>query len=98
MHYLQLLIVPRLSVNGTIVDSVTDRLNEPKFHVKENEGYLVLCIRLEYLPPSKKNLTINCSSTDGTACKYFNVDKNTTCITKGSYNNILLIISFFLLL
>jgi len=74
MCYLQLLIVPLLSVNGTPVASVTDRLNEPKFYVKENEGYIVLCVRLEFLPPNKSNLTINCSSTNGTACKYFNVD------------------------
>jgi len=98
MCHLQLLIVPQLSVNGTTVDSVTDRLNEPKFYVKENEGYIVLCVRLEFLPPSKSNLTINCSATNGTACKYFNVCRleyyYILCITTDSYNNTLSIIIY----
>ena len=48
---------------------MTDRANEPQYHVKEDEGSITLCIRLESFPEEKDNLTINCSTTEGTACK-----------------------------
>ena len=54
-----LIVVPQLSINGTVVDSVTNTSDEPKFHVKEDVGVLVICIRLENLPWNKTNLTIN---------------------------------------
>ena len=64
-----LIAVVQLSINGTNVASVTDTANEPQYHVKEDEGSITLCIRLESLPEEKDNLTINCSTTEGTACK-----------------------------
>ena len=67
--YVVLIAVAQLSVNGTNVTSVTDRTNEPEYHVKEDKGSITLCIRLESFPEEKNNLTINCSTTEGTACK-----------------------------
>ena len=63
-----LIAVVQLSVNGTDVDSVTNITNEPEFHVKENAWYIILCIRVESL--EKDNLTVNCSTKDGTAGEY----------------------------
>ena len=64
-----LIAVVQLSINGTNVTSVTDTANEPQYHVKEDEGSITLCIRLESLPEEKNNLTINYSTAEGTACK-----------------------------
>ena len=66
-----LIVVPQLSINGTNVSSVTNRSNEPQFHVKENAGVIVLCIRLESL--EKDSLLIDYFTVNGTACEYFNV-------------------------
>ena len=63
-----LIAVVQLSVNGTDVDSVTNITNKPEFHVKENAWYIILCIRVESL--EKDNLTVNCSTKDGTAGEY----------------------------
>ena len=60
-----LITVVQLSVNGTDVDSVTNITNELAFHVKENAWYIILCIRVESL--EKDNLTVNCSTKNGTA-------------------------------
>ena len=64
-----LIAVAQLSINGTNVTSVTDTTNEPQYHVKEDEGSITLCIRLESFPEEKDNLTINYSTAEGTACK-----------------------------
>ena len=64
-----LIAVVQLSVNGTDVDSVTDLANEPTFHVKENAGFITLCIRVESL--EKDNLTVNCSTKNGTASEHY---------------------------
>ena len=50
--------------------SVTDRANEPQYHVKEDEGYLILHIRLESLPKLKRYLTISYFTMEATACKF----------------------------
>ena len=54
---------------------MTNRSDEPKFHVKEDAGILILCIRLEYLPLNKNNLTINYATneTSSSARKYYDV-------------------------
>ena len=67
--YVVLIAVARLSINGTNVTSVTDRKNEPEYHAREDKGSITLCIRLESFPEEKDNLTINYSTTEGTACK-----------------------------
>ena len=64
-----LIAVVQLSINGTNVASATNRTNEPQYHVKEDEGSITLCIRLESLPEEKDTLTINYSTAEGTACK-----------------------------
>ena len=70
--YLHVIIaVAQLSINGTTVDSVTDRDNEPQYHVKEDAGSITLCIRVESFPEEKDNLTINYYTLERTACKYF---------------------------
>ena len=61
------IVVARLSINGTTVDSVTDRENEPRYHVKENAGSITLCIELESFPEEKDNLTISYATSNGTA-------------------------------
>ena len=64
-----LIAVAQLSINGTNVTSVTDRTNEPQYHVKEDEGSITFCLRLESFPEEKDSLTIIYSTTEGTACK-----------------------------
>ena len=64
--------VAQLSINGTTVDSVTDRDNEPQYHVKEDAGSITLCIRVESFPEEKDNLTINYFTSQSTACKFCN--------------------------
>ena len=66
------IVVAQLSINGTTVDSVTDRTYEPQYHVKEDAGSITLCIRVESFPEEKDNLTISYFTTQRTACKYFN--------------------------
>jgi len=51
------------------VTSVTNRTNEPQYHVKEDEGFIILRIRVESFPEEKDYLNINYSTTEGTACK-----------------------------
>ena len=65
--------VAQLSINGTTVDSVTDRNNEPQYHVKEDAGSITLCIRVESFPEEKDNLTIDYFTAQSTACKYFDI-------------------------
>ena len=62
-------IAPRLSINGQMVDSVTNVIIEPQFHVKENAGNITLSIRLEYLPVNKSNLSIEYYTKQSSACK-----------------------------
>ena len=69
MHCLTVHVVPRLSVNGRMVDSITNVFFEPQFHVKENAGNITLSIRLEYLPVNKSNLTIEYYTKQSSACK-----------------------------
>ena len=69
LYIVVLIAVVQLSINGTNVTSVTKRTYEPQYHVKENEGSITLCIRLESFPEEKDNLMITCSTTEGTACK-----------------------------
>ena len=64
-----LIAVAQLSINGTNVTSVTDRTNEPQYHVKEDEGSITLCIRVESFLEEKDTLIINYSTAEGTACK-----------------------------
>ena len=61
--------VAQLSINGTNITSVTDRINELQYHVKEDEGSITLCIRVESFLEEKDTLTINYSTAEGTACK-----------------------------
>ena len=65
-----IITVAQLSINGTTVDSVTDRDNEPQYHVKEDAGSITLCIRVESFPEEKDNLTIDYYTSQSTACKY----------------------------
>ena len=44
-------------------------MKEPQYHIKENEGFIRLCIRLKSFPIGKNFLIINCSTIEGTACK-----------------------------
>ena len=46
---------------------MTDRENEPQYHVKEDEGYITLYIRLVSLPNLFQD--IRYFTTDATACK-----------------------------
>ena len=64
--------VAQLSINGTTVDSVTDRTYEPQYHVKEDAGSITLCIRVESFPEEKDNLTISYFTSPRSACKYSN--------------------------
>ena len=66
-HLLFIIPVAQLSINGTKVDSVTDRDNEPQYHVKEDAGSITLCIRLESFPEEKDNLTIKFFTSEKTA-------------------------------
>ena len=68
---LSVIAVAQLSINGTTVDSVTDRNNEPQYHVKEDAGSITLYIRVESFPEEKDNLTIDYFTSQRTACKYF---------------------------
>ena len=77
--------VAQLSINGTTVDSVTDRDNEPQYHVKEDAGSITLCIRVESFPEEKDNLTIDYFTSQSTACKYFNIQCNVTDIQCHQY-------------
>ena len=54
---------------------MTNTSDEPIFHVKEDAGILILCLRLEYLPWNKTNLTINYATNEtfSSARKYYNV-------------------------
>ena len=72
LYMLFIIAVAQLSINGTKVDSVTDRDNEPQYHIKEDAGSITLCIRVESFPEEKDNLTINYFTSERTACKYFN--------------------------
>ena len=63
--------VAQLSINGTTVDSVTDRDNEPQYHVKEDAGSITLYIRVESFPEEKDKLTIDYFTSHHTACKCF---------------------------
>ena len=65
-----IIAVAQLSINGTTVDSVTDRDNEPQYHVKEDAGSITLCISVESFPEEKDNLTINYFTSEHSACKY----------------------------
>ena len=67
-----IIAVAQLSINGTTVDSVTDRDNEPQYHVKEDAGSITLCIRVESFPEEKDNLTIDYLTLQRTACKLCN--------------------------
>ena len=49
--------------------SVTDRTYESQYHVKEDEGYLILLIRVESFPKGKDYLNIEYFTREGTACK-----------------------------
>ena len=73
MTIIDYVAVPQLSINGTIVDSVTDVFNESQYHVKEDAGFITLCIRLEFLPVNKTNLTIEYSTSQRSACEYCSV-------------------------
>ena len=66
-----LIAVAQLSINGTKVDSVTDRNNEPQYHVKEDAGSITFCIRLESFPEEKDNLTIKFFTSERTASEYW---------------------------
>ena len=77
---LSITTVAQLSINGTTVDSVTDRDNEPQYHVKEDAGSITLCIRVESFPEEKDNLTIDYFTSQRTACKHFNIQRNFTDI------------------
>ena len=68
-YVLVIITVARLSINGTTVDSVTDRDNEPQYHVKEDAGSIILCIRVESFPEDKDNLTIDYYTLEDSACK-----------------------------
>ena len=72
VHVSFIIAVAQLSINGTAIDSVTDRDNEPQYHIKEDAGSITLCIRVESFPEEKDNLTINYFTSERTACKYFN--------------------------
>ena len=67
--YICIIVVAQLSINGTTVDSVTDRDNEPQYHVKEDAGSITLCIRVESFPEEKDNLTINYYTSKDSACE-----------------------------
>ena len=77
--------VAQLSINGTTVDSVTDRDNEPQYHVKEDAGSITLCIRVKSFPEEKDNLTINYYTSQSSACKYFDTQCNFTDIQCHQY-------------
>ena len=77
--------VAQLSINGTTVDSVTDRDNEPQYHVKEDAGSITLCIRVESFPEEKDNLTIDYFTSQSTACKHFNIQCNFTDIPYSGF-------------
>ena len=62
--------VAELSINGTDVDLVTDRGNEPKYHVKEDAGSITFYIRVESFPEETDNFTIDYYTSQRTACKY----------------------------
>ena len=59
--------VAQLSINGSNGISVTDRENGPQYHVKEDEEYITLFIRLVRLPNRFQD--IKYFTTEATACK-----------------------------
>ena len=63
---------------------MTDRANEPQYHVKEDAGSIIFWIRSEFLPMNKTNLTIDYFTSQASACKYgilqHNYMQSATCI------------------